>query len=172
MNRTWLLAARRRGAAVRVAAAQTRQRAAKPDLAKAQQIADARSARRATAPTATAPTPANPNLAGQHADYITLQLAHFKAGIRVNAVMQAHGRARCRDADMKALGVYLLAAEAEGPGGEGCRARQDGAEALSRRRRGQRRARVRGVPFAHRRRHSEELSRASPASTPTTRTRS
>src|SRR4249920_1547232 len=49
--------------------------------------------------------PANPSLAGQHADYITLQLAHFKAGIRVNAVMQGMV-ATLSDADMKALGVY------------------------------------------------------------------
>jgi len=50
--------------------------------------------------------PANPSLAGQHADYITLQLAHFKAGIRVNAVMQSMV-ATLSDADMKALGVYF-----------------------------------------------------------------
>ena len=37
--------------------------------------------------------------------YITLQLAHFKAGIRVNAVMQGMA-ATLSDADMKALGVY------------------------------------------------------------------
>ena len=49
--------------------------------------------------------PANPNLAGQGADYITLQLAHFKAGVRVNATMQAMS-ATLSDADMRALGVY------------------------------------------------------------------
>lgn len=77
----------------------------KEDLAKAQQIvtqicaachgADGNSA-----------TAANPNLAGQHADYITLQLAHFKAGIRVNAVMQGMV-ATLTESDMKALGVYF-----------------------------------------------------------------
>ena len=60
----------------------------KPDLAKAQQLvtqvcaachgADGNSI-----------SPANPSLAGQHADYITLQLNHFKSGVRNNAVMSA-----------------------------------------------------------------------------------
>ena len=48
--------------------------------------------------------PANPNLAGQIADYITLQLAHFKAGIRVNPTMQAMA-APLSDSDMQALGA-------------------------------------------------------------------
>ena len=51
-------------------------------------------------------TPANPNLAGQHADYITLQLSHFKAGARVNPIMQGMA-ATLSDADMRALGVYF-----------------------------------------------------------------
>src|SRR5690242_14174794 len=50
--------------------------------------------------------PANPNLAGQGADYITLQLMHFKAGVRVNATMQAMA-APLSDDDMRALGVYF-----------------------------------------------------------------
>ncbi|MDQ2916962.1 MAG: cytochrome c4 [Pseudomonadota bacterium] len=49
---------------------------------------------------------ANPNLAGQGADYITLQLMHFKAGVRVNATMQAMA-ATLSDADMQAIGVYF-----------------------------------------------------------------
>ncbi len=78
---------------------------AAPDLAKAQQIvtpicaachgADGNSV-----------APANPNLAGQSADYITLQLSHFKAGIRVNPTMQAMA-ATLSDADMQALGIYF-----------------------------------------------------------------
>jgi cytochrome c553 len=48
----------------------------------------------------------NPNLAGQHADYITLQLSHFKAGIRVNPTMQAMATALSDD-DMRALGVFF-----------------------------------------------------------------
>jgi len=51
----------------------------------------------------TAPT--NPNLAGLPADYITLQLSHFKAGIRQNAIMQGFA-ASLSDADMAALGDY------------------------------------------------------------------
>jgi len=79
--------------------------AAKPDLAKAQSIvsqvcaachgADGNSA-----------AAANPNLAGQGADYITLQLEHFKAGIRTNAVMQGMV-ATLTPGDMRALGVYF-----------------------------------------------------------------
>ncbi len=57
--------------------------------------------------------PANPNLAGQHADYITLQLAHFKAGIRVNAVMQGMV-ATLSDADMRALGVFYAQQKPKG----------------------------------------------------------
>jgi cytochrome c553 len=52
------------------------------------------------------PTPANPNLAGQHADYITLQLAHFKAGIRANPIMQGMA-APLSDDDMRSLGLYF-----------------------------------------------------------------
>jgi cytochrome c553 len=51
----------------------------------------------------TAPT--NPNLAGMPADYITLQLAHFKSGVRDNAIMKGFA-AGLSDADMVALGEY------------------------------------------------------------------
>ena len=89
MIRTWRLAFIAATVIAPAAAhGQERAAAAQPDLAKAQQIvtqicaachgADGNSA-----------APANPNLAGQGADYITLQLAHFKAGVRVNATMQA-----------------------------------------------------------------------------------
>ena len=86
-------------------AAQQGEAPAKVDLTKAQQIvtqvcaachgADGNSA-----------VPANPSLAGQHADYITTQLAHFKAGIRVNPIMQGMA-STLSDADIKALGVYF-----------------------------------------------------------------
>jgi cytochrome c553 len=78
---------------------------AKPDLAKAQSIvtqvcsachgADGNSA-----------TPVNPSLAGQPAQYITLQLTHFKSGIRTNPVMQGMTAALTPE-DMVALGVYF-----------------------------------------------------------------
>ena len=91
---------------------QERAAAAQPDLAKAQQIvtqicaachgADGNSA-----------APANPNLAGQGADYITLQLAHFKAGVRVNATMQAMS-ATLSEADMRAIGAYYAQQKPKG----------------------------------------------------------
>jgi cytochrome c553 len=59
------------------------------------------------------PTPANPNLAGQPADYITLQLAHFKAGLRVSPVMQPMA-APLSDADMQALGAYFAQQKPKG----------------------------------------------------------
>lgn len=78
---------------------------AKPDLAKAQQIVTSVCAACHGAD-GNSVAPANPNLAGQDADYITLQLAHFKAGVRANAVMQAMA-ASLSDADMKALGAFF-----------------------------------------------------------------
>jgi len=84
---------------------QERAAATKPDTARAQQIvtqvcaachgADGNSV-----------AAVNPNLAGQDADYITLQLAHFKAGIRPNPTMQAMA-APLSDEDMRALGDYF-----------------------------------------------------------------
>ena len=78
---------------------------AKIDVAKAQQTATQVCAA-CHGPDGNSATPANPNLAGQHADYITLQLAHFKAGIRVNAIMQGMV-ANLSDDDMRALGAYF-----------------------------------------------------------------
>ena len=49
--------------------------------------------------------PANPNIAGQHADYITQQLAHYKAGIRQNPIMQGIA-AGMTPADMRASAVF------------------------------------------------------------------
>jgi cytochrome c553 len=113
MTRTWRFAFL--AAALCLAATahgQERAAAAKPDLAKAQQIvtqicaachgADGNSV-----------AAANPNLAGQDADYITLQLAHFKAGIRVNPTMQAMA-ATLGDEDMRALGAYYGAQKPKG----------------------------------------------------------
>jgi cytochrome c553 len=79
--------------------------AAAPDLERAKQIATQVCAACHGADGNSA-LPVNPNLAGQIADYITLQLAHFKAGIRVNPTMQAMA-ATLSDADMQALGVYF-----------------------------------------------------------------
>ena len=91
--------------ALPAAAALAQSPASKPDLAKAESIVkeicaachgvDGNSA-----------APVNPNLAGQTAEYISLQLAHFQAGIRVNPVMQGMA-ATLKPEDMKALGIYF-----------------------------------------------------------------
>jgi cytochrome c553 len=79
--------------------------AGKPDLAKAQTIvtnvcsachgADGNS-----------PTPVNPSIAAMPAEYVALQLGHFKSGIRVNPVMQGMAATLTPD-DMKLLGLYF-----------------------------------------------------------------
>src|SRR5437016_8797752 len=111
MIRNWRFSA---AVAVVLAAAAAAQETApaKIDLAKAQQIA-AQVCAACHGPDGNSATPANPNLAGQHADYITLQLAHFKAGIRVNAIMQGMS-ANLSDDDMRALGVYFSQQKAKG----------------------------------------------------------
>jgi cytochrome c553 len=50
--------------------------------------------------------PANPSIAGQHADYITVQLAHYKAGIRQNPIMQGIAQGMSDD-DMRASALYF-----------------------------------------------------------------
>jgi len=52
--------------------------------------------------------PANPHLAAQQAEYIALQLDHFKSGLRKNPVMTAMAAPLTPD-EMKALGVYFSA---------------------------------------------------------------
>ena len=106
MTRTWRLAILAATAFVCASAnGQEHAAAAKPDLAKAQQIATQVCAACHGAD-GNSVAAANPNLAGQDADYITLQLAHFKAGIRVNPTMQAMA-APLSDSDMQALGAYF-----------------------------------------------------------------
>jgi cytochrome c553 len=100
--------------AIASAAAHGQERAAtaQPDLAKAQQIA-AQICAACHGADGNSALPANPNLAGQGADYITLQLAHFKSGVRVNATMQAMS-ATLSDADMRALGAYYAQQKPKG----------------------------------------------------------
>ncbi len=81
------------------------QGAAKPDLAKAKQTAETVCAACHGADGNSAAA-ANPNLAGQGAEYISRQLAHFKSGIRVNPIMQGMAQP-LSDADMQALGIYF-----------------------------------------------------------------
>ena len=104
MKQAWMLLAAGATFAFGVAA-QADEGASKPDLAKAKQIvttvcaachgADGNSA-----------NPAYPSLAGQLAEYSTLQLLHFKSGIRNNAVMAAMV-APLTPEDMRALGAYF-----------------------------------------------------------------
>ncbi len=81
------------------------QATAAPDLAKAKEIATTICAACHGAD-GNSTASINPNLAGQGADYITRQLQHFKAGVRVNAIMQGMA-ATLSPADMVALGLYF-----------------------------------------------------------------
>lgn len=81
------------------------QGADKPDLAKAQQIVSQVCAA-CHGNDGNSALPPNPHLAGQHAEYITRQLKHFKEGVRHNEIM-AGMSASLTDADMKALGTYF-----------------------------------------------------------------
>lgn len=57
-------------------------------------------------------SPANPILQGQHPEYLAKQLAEFKAGKRVNAVMQGMSAA-LSEADMKNVAAYYATKEAK-----------------------------------------------------------
>jgi cytochrome c553 len=85
---------------------------AKPDLAKAQAIVKSVCVA-CHGMDGNSPTPINPNLAGMPAEYITLQLAHFKAGIRVNPVMQGMS-ASLSPEDMRLLGLYFSGQKPKG----------------------------------------------------------
>jgi cytochrome c553 len=104
MIRNWRMAA---ATALAIATGSAAQEATPPklDLTKAQQTASQICAACHGAD-GNSSTSANPNLAGQHADYITLQLMHFKSGVRSNPVMQGMA-AMLSDDDMRALGVYF-----------------------------------------------------------------
>lgn len=78
---------------------------AKPDLAKARQIVDTLCAACHGAD-GNSPSPANPSLAGQQAAYLTLQLMHFKTGVRSNPIM-AGMAATLSPEDMAALAAYF-----------------------------------------------------------------
>ena len=86
--------------------------AGKPDLAKAQQIVN-QVCSACHGADGNSPSPANPNLAGQQADYIALQLAHFKTGIRNNAVMTGMS-ATLTPEDMRSLGAYFAQQKPKG----------------------------------------------------------
>lgn len=112
MTRIWRFAFFAATAIVSAAAQGQERTAAKPDLAKAQQIASQVCAA-CHGPDGNSVAAANPNLAGQDADYITLQLANFKSGVRVNPTMQAMV-ATLTDDDMRALGAYYAQQKPKG----------------------------------------------------------
>lgn len=58
------------------------------------------------------PTPVNPNLAGMPAEYITLQLVHFKTGVRANPVMLGMATPLSPE-DMKQLGLFFASQKAQ-----------------------------------------------------------
>jgi cytochrome c553 len=78
---------------------------AKPDLAKAQQTVTSICAA-CHGTDGNSPSPVNPSLAGQGAEYLTLQLMHFKDGVRNNPVM-AGMAANLSPEEMRALGLYF-----------------------------------------------------------------
>ncbi|TMG85858.1 MAG: cytochrome c4 [Betaproteobacteria bacterium] len=104
MRNAWMLVAAW-AAAGALAPVQAEERGGRPDLAKAQQIVGTLCAACHGADGNSA-APANPSLAGQHAEYISLQLMHFKEGTRNNAVM-AGMVANLSPEDMKSLGAYF-----------------------------------------------------------------
>lgn len=77
----------------------------KPDLARAKQISETICAA-CHGVDGNSAIAANPNLAGQGAEYISRQLEHFKSGVRPNAIMQPMV-ATLTPADMVALGIYF-----------------------------------------------------------------
>jgi cytochrome c553 len=85
--------------------------ASKPDLAKAKQIVDQVCAACHGAD-GNSPSPANPSIAGQHAEYLTLQLTHYQSGIRPGAVMQAMV-AKLTPEEMQALGMFFAQQKAK-----------------------------------------------------------
>lgn len=86
--------------------------AVKPDVAKAQQIVNQVCAA-CHGSDGNSPSTANPNLAGQHAQYISLQLQNFKSGVRANPVM-AGMAATLTVEDMRSLGAYFAQQKPKG----------------------------------------------------------
>jgi cytochrome c553 len=79
--------------------------AGKPDVGRGQQIATTVCAA-CHGPVGLSTAPTNPNLAGQHGDYIATQLALFKSGARPSPIMQGMA-AGLTPQDMRDLGAYF-----------------------------------------------------------------
>ena len=90
--------------AAQAAAPATQAPAGKPDVEGAQKIAS-EVCLACHGPGGNSVVPANPSLAGQPAEYITVQLAHFKSGVRPNPIMQGIASTLQPD-QMQALGIY------------------------------------------------------------------
>ncbi|MBQ0935435.1 c-type cytochrome [Ideonella paludis] len=84
---------------------------AKPDLARGQEISTQVCAACHTADGSRG-SPANPILAGQHADYLTKQLLEFKSGKRANPVMSGMV-APLTEADMKNVAAFYASKTAK-----------------------------------------------------------
>jgi cytochrome c553 len=117
MKRTLLLAAL--AGALPAAALLAQAPAGGPNLERAQTIAKevCAACHGADGNSATA---VNPSIAAQPAEYITLQLSHFKAGLRVNPVMQAMA-ATLTPEEMTAIGVYFSRQKPKGLAADGAR---------------------------------------------------
>lgn len=83
---------------------------AKPDLAKGQASSQVCVACHTVDGSRGAP--ANPILAGQHADYLVKQLTEFKSGKRANAIMSGMA-ATLADGDLKHVAAYYNSLKAE-----------------------------------------------------------
>lgn len=88
--------------------------AAKPDLAKGQEISTNVCGACHTADGSRG-SPANPILQGQHPEYLVKQLAEFKAGKRVNPIMQGMA-ATLSEADMKNVAAFYASKPQAKPG--------------------------------------------------------
>ncbi len=84
---------------------------AKPDLKKGEAISTGVCAACHTADGSRG-APANPILAGQHAEYLVKQLTEFKSGQRNNAIMKGFA-ATLSDADMKNVAAFYASKQAK-----------------------------------------------------------
>jgi cytochrome c553 len=92
-------------------AAEPAKAAAKPDLARGQEISTQVCAACHTADGSRG-TPANPILQGQHPEYLVKQLSEFKAGKRDSAVMKGFA-SMLSDADMKNVAAFYAGKQAK-----------------------------------------------------------
>lgn len=94
-----------------IAPATAAEPAAKPDLAKGQEISTSVCGACHTADGSRG-SPANPILQGQHPEYLAKQLVEFKAGKRVNPIMQGMA-APLSDADIKNVTAFYASKQAK-----------------------------------------------------------